>query len=313
MKSMPVPTTAEMVALSRCTPLPDGATHNSSVEAVQAAVVQSDDPMQTVGEGAREPKLKPATDTVVAIGAFAGLVEVKTGAAQNAMYKLHLRSLLTRHRALQQHACESAPSKLNASPPAPVPTSALNVATVRLAPPPYDSTEHVSVVEDVHDVLMQLMDSSSEVVALTSFETKSSPEIVTDALAVPAKFPPVEKPLVLRTGATRQRHSTKVHRRTRAHSTVHFSASARMRTIEAEAEPSGERPHYSGYCHNSPLRAAAIRRRQACGRCRRRPRCAAAADEQLERCRGTRLNRVEAQTGDRHNSATGLRYVIGAG
>ena len=94
-----------------------------------------------------------------------------------------------------------APSKLNASQLAPVPRTPLNVATVRVPPPPYGATEHVRVVMDVHDVLMQLMDSSNDAVALASFETKSSPEIVTDAPAVPGTFPRVERPLKLTTGA----------------------------------------------------------------------------------------------------------------
>lgn len=204
-KSMPVPTIAEIVAVSRCAPLPDGATHNISVEAIHAAVVQSDDPMHNVGEGAREPKLTPATEIVVAIGAFAGLVEVRTGAAQNAI-ALQVSPPLGVHAAqsIAAHACVRAPSKLNASQLAPVPRTPLNVATVRVPPPPYGATEHARVVMDVHDVLMQLMDSSSDAVALASFETKSSPEIVIDAPAVQGPFPRAEKPLKLTTGAARR-------------------------------------------------------------------------------------------------------------
>jgi hypothetical protein len=48
-------------------------------------------------------------------------------------------------------------------------------------PLPYDADKHAAAVADVHDVLLQPTNSSSDAVALGSIELKLKPEIVTIA------------------------------------------------------------------------------------------------------------------------------------
>jgi hypothetical protein len=77
-----------------------------------------------------------------------------------------------------------APSKLNDL--APVPSDPLTVMTGRVVPPPYGAAAHVTVVPDVHDVLLHATSSSSDIVVVGSFELKFSPVTVTEAPALTA-------------------------------------------------------------------------------------------------------------------------------
>jgi hypothetical protein len=53
-------------------------------------------------------------------------------------------------------------------------------------PPRYDAAPHRTIVADVHDALLHATASSSDVVAVGSFELKFSPEIVTETPALSA-------------------------------------------------------------------------------------------------------------------------------
>jgi hypothetical protein len=86
---------------------------------------------------------------------------------------------ICKRKLTHKHASACAPSKLNDT--GLVPTFALTVATSRVVPPRCDAAVHVTVVPVVHDVLLHVTESSSDVVAVTPFKLKFSPETVTAA------------------------------------------------------------------------------------------------------------------------------------
>ena len=95
-----------------------------------------------------------------------------------------------------------APSKLND--PAPVPSDPLTVMTGRVVPPPYGAAAHVTAVPVVHDVLLHVTASSSDIVRVGSFELKLSPETVTKL--PPALTAMLDGFVLVKTGAAQTRH-----------------------------------------------------------------------------------------------------------
>jgi hypothetical protein len=87
----------------------------------------------------------------------------------------------------------------------PVPSTALTLTTICAVPPRYDPAPHFTVVAVVHDALRHATPSSSDVVAVGSFELKFSPEIVTDA---PPDCAMLDGPVPVTTGAAQTRYVT---------------------------------------------------------------------------------------------------------